>query len=121
MQVDVTFSGHDHKYERTCPVYKKACLDLDANGSATAPVHVVSGNAGFRLSWGYNPHTPPYWEAMALEHGYLRCEANKTFLGCEVRPGLTEKPANHILDMLRAAAGGTAICRAAPAVLAVRC
>ena len=85
VQVDVTFSGHDHKYERTCPVYKKACLDLDANGSATAPVHVVSGNAGFRLSWGYNPHTPPYWEAMALEHGYLRCEANKTFLGCEVR------------------------------------
>ena len=84
----MTFSGHDHKYERTCPVYKKACLDLDANGSATAPVHVVSGNAGFRLSWGYNPHTPPYWEAMALEHGYLRCEANNTFLGCEVRPGL---------------------------------
>jgi hypothetical protein len=36
-QVDVTFSGHDHKYERTCPVYKKRCLDLDANSSATAP------------------------------------------------------------------------------------
>ena len=84
MQVDVTLSGHDHKYERTCPVYKKTCLDLDANGSATAPVHVVTGNAGYKLSWGYNPHTPPYWDAMALEHGYLRCEANRTFLGCEV-------------------------------------
>ena len=84
MQVDVTLSGHDHKYERTCPVYKKTCLDLDANGSATAPVPVVTGNAGYKLSWGYNPHTPPYWDAMALEHGYLRCEANRTFLGCEV-------------------------------------
>lgn len=82
-QVDVTFSGHDHKYERTCPVYKKRCLDLDANSSATAPVHVVIGNAGYKLSWGYNPHTPPYWEAMALEHGYLRCEANKTSFRCE--------------------------------------
>ena len=95
----MTFSGHDHKYERTCPVYKKACLDLDANGSATAPVHVVSGNAGFRLSWGYNPHTPPYWEAMALEHGYLRCEANKTFLGCEVRPALNAIPCHSITAM----------------------
>ena len=82
-QVDVTFSGHDHKYERTCPVYKKRCLDLDANSSATAPVHVVIGNAGYKLSWGYNPHMPPYWEAMALEHGYLRCEANKTSFRCE--------------------------------------
>ena len=110
----MTFSGHDHKYERTCPVYKKACLDLDANGSATAPVHVVSGNAGFRLSWGYNPHTPPYWEAMALEHGYLRCEANKTFLGCEARP-LTESKHLPYDDIFWAARCTPALCRAIPA------
>ena len=41
LQVDVTLSGHDHKYERTCPVYKKNCLPYDANGTAGGPTHVV--------------------------------------------------------------------------------
>lgn len=26
VQVDLTLAGHDHKYERTCPVYKRTCL-----------------------------------------------------------------------------------------------
>lgn len=41
LQVDVTLSGHDHKYERTCPVYKRNCLPYDANGTAGGPTHVV--------------------------------------------------------------------------------
>jgi hypothetical protein len=28
VQVDLTLAGHDHKYERTCPVYKKTCLQV---------------------------------------------------------------------------------------------
>ncbi len=43
MQVDVTLSGHDHKYERTCPVFKKTCLAYDKNGTAGGPIHVVIG------------------------------------------------------------------------------
>lgn len=31
MQVDLTLAGHDHKYERTCPVYKKTCLQVFSN------------------------------------------------------------------------------------------
>lgn len=44
MQVDVTFAGHDHKYERTCPVYMKSCLADDGNGTAGGPMHVVSAS-----------------------------------------------------------------------------
>ena len=46
MQVDVTFAGHDHKYERTCPVYMKSCLAYDGNGTAGGPMHVVRSTHG---------------------------------------------------------------------------
>ena len=30
--------------------------------------------AGYELSWFYNPFAPGYWRAIAIEHGYMRCE-----------------------------------------------
>jgi hypothetical protein len=45
-QVDMTWSGHVHVYERTCPVLYKTCLGYDANGVARAPVHMDIGNGG---------------------------------------------------------------------------
>lgn len=61
VQVDVTFHGHDHVYERTCPVYNGTCQSPLADGSLGGPVHVVIGNAGFSLSYLPNPYIPPYW------------------------------------------------------------
>ncbi len=82
--MDLTLAGHDHIYERTCPVYKKNCLQFDGNGTAWGPVHVVIGNAGYKLSWGANPSLPAYWSTVALEHGFLRCDVNGTVFHCEV-------------------------------------
>ncbi len=39
-------AGHDHIYERTCPVYKQTCVNYNSDGSARGPVHVVIGNSG---------------------------------------------------------------------------
>lgn len=61
LQVDLTWHGHDHIYERTCPVYKSICQQPNADGSLSAPIHVVIGNAGYELSWFANPDVPPYW------------------------------------------------------------
>ena len=68
MQVDVTFHGHDHVYERTCPVYNGTCQPNLAGGSLGGPVHVVIGNAGFSLSYLPNPYIPPYWEVHTPNH-----------------------------------------------------
>ena len=105
-------AGHDHVYERTCPVYKEICQPANADGSNSAPVYVVIGNAGallhhrltqmltqavgvcgqappecvnifvgagYELSWFYNPFYPNYWESIAIEHGYSRCEVSTAF------------------------------------------
>ena len=38
---------------------------------------------GAPYSWAINPATPPYYEAVAIQHGYLRVEANRTALVME--------------------------------------
>ncbi len=40
-------AGHDHKYERTCPVSKSTCVNYNKDGAAKAPVHLAIGNAGY--------------------------------------------------------------------------
>eukprot|EP01118_Nematostelium_gracile_P011152 TRINITY_DN391_c0_g1_i1.p1 TRINITY_DN391_c0_g1~~TRINITY_DN391_c0_g1_i1.p1 ORF type:complete len:546 (-),score=112.39 TRINITY_DN391_c0_g1_i1:21-1658(-) len=49
-QVDLAIWGHQHSYERSCPVYKQECNERGT-------VHVVTGMAGFRLdaSWMIEP------------------------------------------------------------------
>ncbi|EIE21772.1 Metallo-dependent phosphatase [Coccomyxa subellipsoidea C-169] len=76
-QVDLTLAGHDHKYERTCSVYKKTCLQ--------------ARNAGYKLSWAANPRPPPYWATVALDHGFLRCDVNATLFYCEEVSSMTGK------------------------------
>ena len=48
--------GHDHIYERTCPVFRQICQAPNADGTQSAPMHVVIGNAGYELSWFANPN-----------------------------------------------------------------
>lgn len=47
-QVDATWHGHHHSYQRTCEVFNGRCLGQGADGTANAPVHLVIGGAG----WG---------------------------------------------------------------------
>ena len=46
--------------------------------------------AGAPYSWTINPVTPPYYEAVAVQHGYLRVEANRTALTMQACPELPE-------------------------------
>lgn len=54
-RVDLTFHGHHHSYQRTCPVYDNTCMGYGDDGVPLAPVHMVIGNAGAGLS--INVHT----------------------------------------------------------------
>jgi len=49
--VDLMLVGHQHSYERSCPVYSNECV---ANGRAT--VHVCVGTAGANLEHGGFSH-----------------------------------------------------------------
>ena len=84
MQVDLVLSGHVHNYQRTCSVFKNTCVPKAADGSSQAPVWVVNGNAGQWLSTA-EPVIPPFFEAIAIEHGYLRYHVNRTMLFAEVQ------------------------------------
>jgi hypothetical protein len=65
-------------------VFQRNCMGYAADGSARAPVHMLIGHAGAPYSWAIAPETPPYYEAVAIQHGYLRVEANRTALVMEV-------------------------------------
>jgi hypothetical protein len=43
--VDIVFNGHDHNYERTCPILNNACATLQDGGV----VYYVTGGGGARL------------------------------------------------------------------------
>lgn len=81
----MTWYGHVHSYSRTCPVYQRVCMPGRPDGSATAPVHVLIGHAGAPFSWTINAPTPPYYDSVAVEHGYLRATANRTAVHVQAR------------------------------------
>lgn len=84
LQVDMVLSGHVHNYQRTCSVFKNTCVPPAPDGSSQAPVWIVNGNAGQWLSTA-EPVIPPFFEAVAIEHGYLRYHVNRTMLFAEVK------------------------------------
>ena len=45
MQVDATWHGHHHSYQRTCPAFRGRCLGRAADGTANGPVHLVIGES----------------------------------------------------------------------------
>ncbi len=52
--VDVVLNGHDHDYERTCPIKNDACTTIDDGGV----VYFVTGGAGAPL---YSQNDPNAW------------------------------------------------------------
>lgn len=79
----MVLAGHVHNYQRTCSVFKNTCVPPAADGSSQAPVWIVNGNAGQWLSTA-EPNVPPFFEAVAIEHGYMRYHVNRTMLFAEV-------------------------------------
>ena len=82
----MTWHGHHHSYQRTCPVYQERCLPYNEDGTAGGPVHLVIGHAGAGLSLNTSPQSkrPRFWERVELSHGYMRVEASGTDIHCEV-------------------------------------
>ena len=63
-KVDLVITGHNHLYERSCPVYRQLCRD-------GAPTYVLIGGGGFELE------NPGMWdfgwcEYFESNHGYGR-------------------------------------------------
>lgn len=56
--VDLTFHGHHHSYQRTCPAHRNKCVGYGEDGVPLAPIHMVIGNAGAGLTINVHPEQP---------------------------------------------------------------
>ncbi|KAG2432271.1 hypothetical protein HXX76_009189 [Chlamydomonas incerta] len=83
-QVDLTLQGHHHTYQRTCALYRGACQPPRADGSQSAPVHLITGHAGAGLSLNVADPPPAWLEHLGLWWGYMRMEANATTMQIEI-------------------------------------
>jgi acid phosphatase type 7 len=71
-KVNVMFVGHQHSYERSCPVYKSQCIP-----SGEATVHIVVGSAGANLErGGFSPKLGKWSAAHTDSWGYCRVTAD---------------------------------------------
>ena len=81
--VDLTLTGHHHSYQRTCAVmgdvHKPVCARTCADGSAAAPVHVVTGHGGAGLT-NTKAFRPAHFASVHREHGFAVMDANATHL-----------------------------------------
>lgn len=80
----MTWHGHHHSYQRTCPVFNNTCQGDNADGSKGGPIHLVIGHAGAGLSLTVQPTRPDAFEVVKLQHGYMRVEASGTSIHCQV-------------------------------------
>ncbi|QDZ25947.1 metallophosphatase [Chloropicon primus] len=81
-EVDMTWVGHHHSYQRTCGVFESKCVPKDASdGTERAPVHVVLGHAGANLCDNLYKKKPDYFEVVEnTKHGFTKVEASRTSL-----------------------------------------
>ncbi|OQR92284.1 calcineurin-like phosphoesterase [Achlya hypogyna] len=65
-RVNLVLAGHQHSYERSCPVFNGTCVDQGT-------VHMVVGSAGAELEQqGFSPEIGPWSVANINAYGYLR-------------------------------------------------
>ena len=57
-----------------------------------------AGHAGAPYSWTINDETPPYYEAVAVRHGYMRATANRTTFHAQARRSPSSAPLAQELD-----------------------
>jgi len=78
-QVNLMLVGHQHSYERICPVYQTVCR-TDGRGT----VHITIGSAGAGLeACGFSPIYGNYSVAHINDWGYLRLTADTNQLHAE--------------------------------------
>ena len=80
-RVNLMLTGHQHSYERTCPVYNGKCVE---NGQAT--VQIVVGSAGAALEDGGFSSSLGPWSIVhedANAYGYCRITATMDSMDVE--------------------------------------
>ena len=78
--VDVVFSGHIHRYTRSCPVFKGTCVGFNDDGSARGPVHLMTGNAGAPGEYYSYTVNPDWLEKEVFDFGFGELEVSMTKL-----------------------------------------
>jgi hypothetical protein len=74
--VNLVLVGHQHAYERSCPVYKGQC--------GKGPVHIVVGSAGFQLDTADFSNKYGNWSVRHVnEYGFLRVNSTKEAMQIE--------------------------------------
>lgn len=78
--VDMTWQGHLHVYQRTCPVYNNTCVGYADDGTARGPIHVTMGHNGFMLTPFFEPKAPAAFAGQPsfASFGYCRAQVNRT-------------------------------------------
>lgn len=92
-RVDLVLSGHHHSYQRTCKLAGGACAAPAAHvgGAYLAPVHVVLGTAGRRLSTNFESAPPGVFETVhGSAYGAVVLEADASQLSLTFRDALTD-------------------------------
>ncbi|KAL9243396.1 hypothetical protein vseg_017289 [Gypsophila vaccaria] len=89
-KVDISFYGHVHNYERTCPIYQNQCVNSEKNnfwGTVNGTIHVVVGGGGSHLSkfsslntsWSlYKDYDFGFVKLTAFNHSSLLFEYKKS-------------------------------------------
>jgi len=72
--IDVVFNGHDHHYERTCPILSGMCAGPGEGGV----VYIVTAGAGARL---YDASSDWFTEAVTSTHHFMLADVD----GCRLR------------------------------------
>ena len=76
-RVDVVMVGHQHSYERTCPVQNGTCVD-GRHSAEHGVVHITAGSAGAGVEkCGFAPNVA-YSLMKSDQWGYLRGHATRT-------------------------------------------
>jgi hypothetical protein len=89
--VDAVFTGHLHGYTRSCPAARGLCVS-----NVQAPVHVMTGNGGFRAPLYAYKTTPPWEVARSYNYGYVRATITATTFQVDAVDAVT--PGTPLLD-----------------------
>jgi len=103
-KVDITFWGHIHFAQATCPMYKGKCVTTKDASGYDAPIHTVIGNAGQSLTPVSLP-AAPWSNYCAAKFGFSHVEiSNATHLSMKFFNDvpLGETPTiDHSFDLVR--------------------
>jgi hypothetical protein len=77
LRVNLFFVGHQHSYERTCPLYNGQCVE-------EGTVHIVAGTAGATVnSAGFSPSLGNWTVKSLMDYGYVRVDAGYEAMNVE--------------------------------------